>query len=49
MHNSELMDTCQDWGSAPLDFQQAVFLPPTLEKLRGHIGLGLSVHLSVCP
>ena len=24
------------------------FMPPTLEKLRGHIGLGLSVHLSVC-
>ena len=30
-----------------------VIMPPTSEKLRGHIGLGLSVHLSVrlsvCP
>ena len=24
------------------------FMPPTLEKLRGHIGLGLSVCLSIC-
>ena len=26
-----------------------VFMPPTSKKLRGHIGLGLSVRLSVCP
>ena len=30
-----------------------IFMPPTSEKLRGHIGLGLSVRpsvrLSVCP
>ena len=25
------------------------FMPPTSKKLRGHIGLGLSVRLSVCP
>ena len=24
-------------------------MPPTLKKLRGHIGLGLSVRPSVCP
>ena len=24
-----------------------LFMPPTSEKLRGHIGLGLSIHLSV--
>ena len=27
---------------------QALFMPPTSEKLRGHIGLGLSVCPSVC-
>ena len=26
-----------------------IFMPPTSEKLRGHIGLGLSVRLSVRP
>ena len=26
----------------------SVFMPPTSKKLRGHIGLGLSVRLSVC-
>ena len=24
-------------------------MPPTLEKLKGHIAFGASVHLSVCP
>ena len=32
---------------------QTVFMPPTSKKLRGHIGLGLSVcpsdRLTVCP
>ena len=26
-----------------------IFMPPTSKKLRGHIGLGLSVRPSVCP
>ena len=25
------------------------FMPPTLKKLKGHIALGMSVHVSVCP
>ena len=28
--------------------QDMIFMPPTLEKMRGHIGLGLSVRQSDC-
>ena len=30
-------------------FSEIIFMPPTSEKLRGHIGLGLSVRPSVRP
>ena len=30
-----------------VSFKDAIFMPPTLKKLEGHIGLGLSVCLCV--
>ena len=30
-------------------FQIKFFMPPTLEKLKGHIAFGLSVRACVCP
>ena len=29
------------------DISEIIFMPPTSKKLRGHIGLGLSIRLSV--
>ena len=31
------------WGGGSKDHRPTVFMPPTSKKLRGHIGLGLSV------
>ena len=42
----------RDWCRAQghhLCLTDTIFMPPTSKKLRGHIGLGLSVRLSVRP
>ena len=47
--HSNIMYIWQNLGiiTPKCDFQ--VIMPPTLKKLKGHIALGLSVHLSVRP